>query len=152
MNDVQKEPTVEAYWVCTGYTYSTDHKEVVELRLLDADKKLTERRGAFRRTKVPARPGHVYRLDTTPDGKSVFTDTLKWMHLWENDAEAAAWQAAGIAFDQLARAKALEKKAKSVLDNAVTTLADAYSTLAPAQRLPFELWLLNRIRAQAVKR
>jgi hypothetical protein len=102
-----------ALYVCTGKAETTDGKAALVLRELCEGGKLADER-LFTAKDLHCRVGHVYRIriSETKGADSIYPSTARWISLYENEAQVAAWQAAARAFDVEKAARRRQKQAE----------------------------------------
>lgn len=87
----------------------------------------------------------VAQREDGSEGFLVSSAQYKGRHL--DKAMVAEWQACDQTVDATAKAaRMVEKGQDDVLEEAMAKLRHAYTRLPPMQRLPFEVWVLNRLR------
>ena len=91
----EKVPRPHITLVCVGKTYIQNGKIGLVFKEINPDGSAGVERIYSQKDLKHVRVGAVYEVEgSTENLRSIFTDTLRWLRLWEDKPEAAAWQAA----------------------------------------------------------
>src|SRR5260370_40175730 len=86
--------------VCVGKTYIQNGKIGLVFREINENGSAGAERIYSQKDLKHVRVGAVYEVECSAENlRSIFTNTLRWLRLWEDMPEAAALQAAADAFD-----------------------------------------------------
>ena len=142
-----EQPT--ALFVCTGKAETTDGKTALVLRQLYGGGKLADER-LFTAKDFHCRVGHVYRIRISEikGADSIYPSTARWISAYEDEAQAAAWQAAARAFDVEKAARRERKKAEGTQQmlEVLRPLRTIYQRTNALGRLAIEVQLLAYLR------
>lgn len=135
--------------VCTGKTYLSDGRVGIVFREVPSDGSLGAERIYEQKRLRHARVGAVYEVEV--DGanqRSLYTDTLRWLKLWEKQEEAALWQLSAEAFDTQHMAAQQEKKenARKLPLELLAPIRHQYQRTNAASRLAIEVRVLAYLR------
>ncbi len=136
--------------VCLRYGLSAQKKKLVVFKEVDAAGVVIGDEICLQRSSLRnVNPGHCYHISCTPDKRQWYTGTCKWSRMDPDEDRRVACQVEANAQAMRDKEEALIKRENTPtagLDKHIRSLRYAYRKLSPADRLPFELWLLNQIR------
>ena len=95
------------------------------------------------------RVGNVYEVDVAAgDQTRIYVDSARWLRVWDNEQEAAVWQAASAAFDtvELARKHEKQQTSRRLPVELLKPIRDEYWRTNSAGRLAIEVRLLAYLR------
>src|SRR5260370_564840 len=144
-----KVPRPRMTLVCVGKTYIQNGKIGLVFREINQNRAAGGERIYSQKDLKRGRVGAVYEVEgSTENLRSIFTDTLRWLRLWEDKPEAAAWQAAADAFDTRDLAAKQEKKqnARKLPLELLEPIRKEYRRTNAAGRLAFEVRVLAYLR------
>jgi hypothetical protein len=139
--------------VCVGKAHAKKDVCLV-FRVVDSNGVAGEERVYAQKNLRHVRVGHEYEVQTTEnDSSRIHTDTIRWICCWQNQQEAATWQAAAAAFDTLELAKKAEKREteRRLPLELLRPLRDEYFRTNPAGRLAIEVRVLAYLRTVSVR-
>lgn len=135
--------------VCTGKTRAAKDVCFVFRVLASNGSAGAERIYASKNLKN-VRIGHVYEVETDPtDSTRIHTNTIRWLHAWKDQADAAIWQTAAEAFDIVDCARRLEQKetSRKLPLDLLRPLRDEYWKTNHLGRLAIEVRVLAYLRS-----
>lgn len=97
-NQEPERPRIQL--VCVGKTYVEKDKIGLLFKVINGDGPAGPERIYLRKDLEHVRVGAIYEVETNPEKPtSIYLNTFRWLRLWEDATEAAAWQASADAFD-----------------------------------------------------
>lgn len=134
--------------VCIGKAYAG--KEIcLVFRLVGTDGLAGEERLYAQKRLKQVRVGNVYEVETSSDDPTrLLTNTIRWIRIWNNKAEAAIWQTEAAAFDTLELAKQCERResTRRLPLELLRPLRDEYWKTNSSGRLAIEVRVLAYLR------
>ena len=135
--------------VCVGKTYIQNGKIGLVFREINENGSAGAERIYSQKDLKHVRVGAVYEVEGSAENlRSIFTDTLRWLRLWEDKPEAAAWQAAADAFDtrDLAAKQEKNQNARKLPLELLEPIRKEYRRTNAVGRLAFEVRVLAYLR------
>lgn len=135
--------------VCTGKTHLKAGEVGLVFRTVDGDGGTGRERIYSHKNLKTVRVGAVYDVDTDPeDQTAIHTNSLRWIRLWENQNEAAAWQVAADAFDtrELAARQERKETSRKLPVELLEPIREQYWATNAAGRLAIEVRVLAYLR------
>lgn len=134
--------------VCVGKAHAKKDVCLV-FRLVTSDGTATEERLYGQKTLKQVRVGSVYEVETdVNDSTRIHANTIRWVHMWKDQEEAAMWQTAAAAFDTLELARKCEKRetGRKLPLELLKPLRDEYWKTNSSGRLAIEVRVLAYLR------
>jgi hypothetical protein len=135
--------------VCTGKTYLDSGKIGITFREVREDGSPGDERIYSQKNFRHVRVGAVYDAETDPaNPRSIYGGRMRWLRLWQETAQAAAWQVAADAFDtrDLAMKQERKENARSLPVELLTPIREQYWSTNAAGRLAIEVRVLAYLR------
>ncbi len=146
-NDKPARPNITL--VCVGKVYLSDGKVGLLFREVTTEGTLGNERIYQHKGLQHLRIGAVYQVEVDPaNPRSIYTNTFRWLRLWEDTAEASVWQVSSDAFDTLHLAAQQEKKqnARKLPVELLAPLREEYWKTNALGRLAIEVRVLAYLR------
>jgi hypothetical protein len=146
-NDKPARPRIRL--VCVAKTYIEKVQAGLVFREVTADGSLGNERIYSQKSLKHIRVGAVYEVEIDAEKPtSIYTHTLRWLHLWENKTEAAVWQASADAFDTLEVVRRQQKKdeRRKLPLELLEPIREEYRKTNAAGRLALEVRVLAYLR------
>lgn len=144
----QSAPRPKVQLVCVGKTRAKKDVCLVFREVASEGTAEKERIYAQKHLKQ-VRVGHVYEVETDQnDPTRIHTDTIRWLHGWKDQPEAATWQTAAAAFEiqEIAQRREQTETGRKLPLELLRPLRDEYWKTNPAGRLAMEVRVLAYLR------
>lgn len=135
--------------VCVGKIYVSEGKIGLVFREVTAEGSLGNQRNYEQKGLQHVRIGAVYQVEIeAANPGTIYTNTFRWLRLWEDTAEASVWQVAADAFDTRHLAAQQEKKqnARRLPVELLAPIREQYWKTNPLGRLAIEVRVLAYLR------
>lgn len=135
--------------VCVAKTYTEKDQLGLVFKEVLPDGALNGERIYSQKSMKHIRVGAVYEVEIDPDKPTtIYPNTMRWLHLWNDTSEAAAWQASADAFDTLEAARRQQRKdeRRKLPWELLEPLREEYRKTNAAGRLALEVRVLAYLR------
>ncbi len=135
--------------VCVGKAYAKTKEVCFIFLVVGSDGRAGDERIYAQKHLKHVRVGHLYEVETdSTEPTRIHTNTMRWLNVWHDAAEAATWQTAAAAFDTLDLAHKNEKKetGRRLPLELLRPIREEYLKTNPAGRLAIEVRVLAYLR------
>lgn len=149
MKDHSGDGSNKIQLVCVGKAYAKTKEVCLIFLVVDSGGGTGHERIYGQKHLKHVRVGHLYEVETdSTEPSRIHTDTMRWLNVWHDAAQAATWQAAASAFDTLDLAQKHEKKetGRKLPLELLRPIRDEYLKTNAAGRLAIEVRVLAYLR------